>query len=253
VGGAHKPDQWQRLLDELEISTPDAESVDPEDPEHYGQAMLCPITQAVMQNPVSTPSGYTYERSAILRHLANNGSPAPDPMTKELFTEADLRPNRALKDEIETRRLELQEKQKCCPAVVCAAESPCNLLITTPPTTTTPTPTPLAIEHADAQQEVTAVKKTDSKRALEVYSQLWGNHITRAPWETDLPTDITQIYKYIGNNDRQSKAAHGQSMDSAMAVSLVNPADLDNIQIDMHDSWIWQANVDAPNAGTRFC
>jgi len=63
-------------------------------PDHF----CCPITLTLMKDPVITPSGHTYERSAILAHL---GHCSTDPLTNEKLSVDDLRPNRALKDAIE--------------------------------------------------------------------------------------------------------------------------------------------------------
>lgn len=51
-----------------------------------------------MKEPVVAPSGYTYEREVIIRHINKNPT---DPFTGEPLQVADLRPNRALKDAIE--------------------------------------------------------------------------------------------------------------------------------------------------------
>ena len=54
----------------------------------------CPLSMELMQDPVITPSGVTYERMMIERHLDINGS--FDPITRHLLTKALLYPNRAL-------------------------------------------------------------------------------------------------------------------------------------------------------------
>ena len=50
-----------------------------------------------MEDPVSSPAGHTYERSAIVAHIRRTGT---DPMTNEILREEDLRPNRNLRDAI---------------------------------------------------------------------------------------------------------------------------------------------------------
>jgi len=82
-----------------------------DDPADFDYSMMCPITHAVMQDPVMSVSGYTYEKTAVLHYLATKGTPAPDPMTKDSFTESDLRPNRALKDAIAKRREAVRQQQ----------------------------------------------------------------------------------------------------------------------------------------------
>eukprot|EP01050_Picozoa_sp_SAG11_P005543 SAG11_NODE_395_length_9822_cov_4.886043_3_plen_687_part_00 len=62
------------------------------------QAFLCPITHAVMQDPVVDNEGNSYERSAIEQWLRDNNT---SPVTRSTLHIADLRPNRALKDMVE--------------------------------------------------------------------------------------------------------------------------------------------------------
>jgi len=62
-------------------------------PEHF----TCPITFEIMEDPVSTPTGHTYERAAIQEFVIRNGR---DPITNEALLIADLRPNRNLKEAI---------------------------------------------------------------------------------------------------------------------------------------------------------
>lgn len=57
-----------------------------------------------MRDPVMTLSGNTYERSTLLRILADNGSRATSPLTRTSLRAADLRPNRQLKDAIDEWR-----------------------------------------------------------------------------------------------------------------------------------------------------
>ena len=58
------------------------------------------ISFEVMTDPVITPSGITYERSAILEHLEKVGM--FDPLSRSRLTAYDLVPNIALKGFIET-------------------------------------------------------------------------------------------------------------------------------------------------------
>jgi len=68
-------------------------------PEHF----TCPITLDLMTDPVSTPAGHTYERSAIEDHIRRT---AKDPMTNDPLVIDDLRPNRNLRDAIAAFRKE---------------------------------------------------------------------------------------------------------------------------------------------------
>jgi STIP1 homology and U-box containing protein 1 len=73
------------------------------------EAIICPITLEVMNDPViSTMSGQTFERSAILEALAIH---AECPKTKLAMTETDLKPNFALKSVIEVYQRKLAQFQ----------------------------------------------------------------------------------------------------------------------------------------------
>ncbi|CAK7566083.1 MAG: hypothetical protein SEPTF4163_004017 [Sporothrix epigloea] len=52
------------------------------------------ITFGIMVDPVVTKTGKSYERAALLEHLRRQST---DPLTREPLTEADLRPNLALR------------------------------------------------------------------------------------------------------------------------------------------------------------
>mmetsp|Transcript_42466 Transcript_42466/g.106133 ORF Transcript_42466/g.106133 Transcript_42466/m.106133 type:complete len:266 (-) Transcript_42466:7-804(-) len=62
------------------------------------EALCCQITFELMKDPVSTPAGQTFERSAIEWHVRQNGS--WDPVTRQPFDRNQLRPNLALKEVI---------------------------------------------------------------------------------------------------------------------------------------------------------
>ncbi|GLE09884.1 hypothetical protein PINS_up021812 [Pythium insidiosum] len=64
------------------------------------ELFMCPLSLELMQDPVMTPNGDTYEREMIERHLDVNGH--FDPMTRVPLTRAQLSPNRALKLLMET-------------------------------------------------------------------------------------------------------------------------------------------------------
>uniref|UniRef100_K3X9D0 E3 ubiquitin-protein ligase CHIP n=1 Tax=Globisporangium ultimum (strain ATCC 200006 / CBS 805.95 / DAOM BR144) TaxID=431595 RepID=K3X9D0_GLOUD len=60
----------------------------------------CPLSLELMQDPVMTPNGDTYEREMIERHLEVNGH--FDPLTRAPLVKEQLYPNRALKLLMET-------------------------------------------------------------------------------------------------------------------------------------------------------
>ena len=55
----------------------------------------CPITQVVMSDPVSTPDGNTYEKTAIIEWLKTHNT---EPITRNPLNISQLIPNRALKE-----------------------------------------------------------------------------------------------------------------------------------------------------------
>jgi hypothetical protein len=80
-------------------------AVDPE--EELVQALVCPLTLEMMENPVLAMDGFTYERSAIeafFRHTKHNGQLLTSPMSRRVLESERLLPNRALKAVIEARK-----------------------------------------------------------------------------------------------------------------------------------------------------
>mmetsp|Transcript_82087 Transcript_82087/g.220407 ORF Transcript_82087/g.220407 Transcript_82087/m.220407 type:complete len:270 (-) Transcript_82087:88-897(-) len=63
------------------------------------ECLCCQITFELMRDPVLTPAGQTFEREAIVCHLAQNG--AWDPVTRQPMTAAQLVPNLALRQVID--------------------------------------------------------------------------------------------------------------------------------------------------------
>ena len=62
------------------------------------ESFLCPISQEVMNDPVITPQGISYERKNITSWLENNNN---CPITKNPLRKEDLITNYALKQAIE--------------------------------------------------------------------------------------------------------------------------------------------------------
>jgi len=86
-------------------SAADAYDEDDDAPEPF----LDPLTMEVMRDPVLTPSGYSYERAVIVEQIRRR---AVDPMTQQPLAEADLRPNRALREMVELWRSQQQQQQQ---------------------------------------------------------------------------------------------------------------------------------------------
>ncbi|KAG2433117.1 hypothetical protein HYH02_012819 [Chlamydomonas schloesseri] len=62
------------------------------------RSLLCPITQLLMRDPVTTSAGHTYERCAIEAWFLNNNT---DPTTRQLLTSKELIPSWTVKGAIE--------------------------------------------------------------------------------------------------------------------------------------------------------
>ena len=65
------------------------------------EAYKCPLTHAVMIDPVVDPEGNSYERAAIENWLSRNET---SPITRSYLSKRMLNPNRALRDAIEQFR-----------------------------------------------------------------------------------------------------------------------------------------------------
>ena len=63
--------------DDKKINNKELQKKDEEFDENFG---ICPITQDYMKNPVLTPSGNYYEKTALLKWLKKHGT---DPITRE--------------------------------------------------------------------------------------------------------------------------------------------------------------------------
>lgn len=62
-------------------------------------AFLCPISLELMEDPVITPSGISYEREHITKWMMEHQN--TDPLTRVAFSQEDLIPNLNLKEAIE--------------------------------------------------------------------------------------------------------------------------------------------------------
>ncbi|CAM6023986.1 unnamed protein product [Sphagnum balticum] len=86
-------ERLQTLSDVFEkASAPDRSA---EVPDHF----CCKITMDIFRDPVITPSGITYERSALLEHLRKVGN--FDPLTRAPLTPEQVFPNLALKEAVQ--------------------------------------------------------------------------------------------------------------------------------------------------------
>ena len=69
-------------------------------------SFICPINQTLMNDPVITPYGTTYERAAILNWLKKNNT---DPLTKKRLTKDMLITNYALRSAIQEYKQSLNK------------------------------------------------------------------------------------------------------------------------------------------------
>ena len=69
-------------------------------------SFICPINQTIMEDPVITPYGTTYERSAILNWLKKNKT---DPLTKKTLSKEMLITNYALRSAIQEYKQSLNK------------------------------------------------------------------------------------------------------------------------------------------------
>ena len=69
--------------------------------EGFPEEFQCLLSYEIMTDPVMTLNGNTYERVAIEEWINRNGT---CPMTREPLSISDLRPNRTLRDMIESAK-----------------------------------------------------------------------------------------------------------------------------------------------------
>jgi ubiquitin-protein ligase len=60
--------------------------------------LVCPITLCLLTDPVSTKYGHTYERQALMEHIARSET---DPLTRQPLTAAEVFPSIAIKHAVE--------------------------------------------------------------------------------------------------------------------------------------------------------
>lgn len=79
-------------------------------------SLICPLTQAVMRDPVCATDGSTYDRSAVERLMRHAGRlPAISPMTAKAFPSKQLVPNIVLKQLIDKHRFALPPPERLVP------------------------------------------------------------------------------------------------------------------------------------------
>lgn len=86
---AHNRKLYERIEEELQSNLQNVRQLEVPD------YLLCRITDELMEEPAALESGFTYERSQIIKHFEKNGN--FDPMTREEVNPAILIPNKSLK------------------------------------------------------------------------------------------------------------------------------------------------------------
>jgi len=76
---------------------PDSGLPDPGLEDHLSQQLICPISHCIMECPVISPSGHTYDRASILEWLSRHPI---DPLSLAPVVPSMLYPNRSLQNEI---------------------------------------------------------------------------------------------------------------------------------------------------------
>ena len=66
-------------------------------------SMICPLTGKLFEDPVLTPYGHTYERSALMEYLSNHGN--LDPKAGRPVDIDNIVPNNAIKEIVQAFKL----------------------------------------------------------------------------------------------------------------------------------------------------
>ena len=84
-----------------------------------GAPYVCPLTRRMMEHPVTAPDGHTYERSAIVTHIADSNT-FRSPLTHVKFATTSFMLNVSLKNQIDkkinemaTREVEGESLKRC--------------------------------------------------------------------------------------------------------------------------------------------
>ena len=84
------------------VEPPPLEEIEVIDPDEIPAHFICPLTHQVMDDPVVTVDGMSYERNAILSHFRERGAIAP--ITAEPLESTTISPNLALRRAIQEWR-----------------------------------------------------------------------------------------------------------------------------------------------------
>ena len=105
-----KEKKENKIVEEKEtIKTSNKNLITATDDNEVIESMICPINQTIMNDPVVTPYGITYERTAIEDWLKKNDT---DPIAKKHLTKDMLVTNYALKSVIKDYMKQESKTQK---------------------------------------------------------------------------------------------------------------------------------------------
>jgi len=105
VDGANRETEADRLSCRLPAG---AEGQDTQPRIPIPDSFRCPISGALMREPVVDPEGNTFDREGIERWLARNPT---SPLTRSPLTAGQLKPNRALADSLEAFKPLLEQEE----------------------------------------------------------------------------------------------------------------------------------------------
>jgi ankyrin repeat protein len=101
--------------EEVELPAVERDESEP-DEEKFLERYICPISQDVMQDPLTLPSGFTFDREPLRDYVASQGNPETFacPMSRKPIPIAALTydTNIMIKQEIEERRKQLEDKKQ---------------------------------------------------------------------------------------------------------------------------------------------
>lgn len=157
-----------------------------EGPESY----YCPISGELMKDPVIDPEGNTYDRRSIEAWLVKN---ATSPVTRSPLTQAQLAPNRALKEAIEQWQQQMQQQGKQVASKV--------------------VPKPLLA--GDVKCQVIACGERDKCHDVVVT-------VDAGQGKERVPVDIVCVIDISGSMDTEAKAQDEQGVSESHGLSLLD-------------------------------
>lgn len=158
------------------------------------ESYYCPITGALMVDPVIDLDGNSFERSAISEWLARRGL---SPITRNAMSVADLVPNRALKDAIDAERGSLAAVHASAPPMDIDAEE-------------------VALTVPELRLRVAGIPYSDIDPSDTSGDSLFLSNIISPATEERTPTDIVVCIDISGSMQTEASAAGVESSGLSM-------------------------------------